>query len=150
MKEKSLEQAIRSLLTEQYSSIKQWEKEKKPTIDIGGHAHDPSGPNKAHIEEEEQIDEITGTATSFGGRHKPRRSTAKFLAGKRLQRRAALQRSGNQKRAPGIYEEVRDRAFKKINEKKKEMSLGGKTATGKPSETINTEPDKPELTGPMR
>lgn len=150
MTKKTLEDAVRSVLTEQrYDPIKQWEKEKKPSIDIGGHPHDPSGPNKAHIEEDEQLDEISGTATSFGGRHNPRRSTAKYLAGKRLQRRSSLQRSGNQKRSPGVYEEVKEKFMKKLSEKKSEKVLG-KTATGQQGETIDTEPTNQELTGPTR
>ena len=150
MTKKTLEDAVRGVLTEQrYDPIKQWEKEKKPSIDIGGHAHDPSGPNKAHIEEDEQLDEITGTATSFGGRHNPRRSTAKYLAGKRLQKRASLQRSGNQRRQPGIYEEIKEKFMKKLSEKKSEKALG-KTATGQQGETIDTEPNNQELTGPTR
>lgn len=150
MTKKTLEDAVRGVLTEQrYDPIKQWEKEKKPSIDIGGHAHDPSGPNKAHIEEDEQLDEITGTATSFGGRHNPRRSTAKYLAGKRLRTRASLQASGNQRRRPGVYEEVKEKFMKKLSEKKSEKALG-KTATGQPGETIDTEPTNQELTGSTR
>lgn len=150
MTKKTLEDAAYSVLSEQrYDPIKQWEKEKKPSIDIGGHPHDPSGTNKAHIEEDEQLDEISGTATSFGGRHNPRRSTAKYLAGKRLQRRSSLQRSGNQKRSPGVYEEVKEKFMKKLSEKKSEKGLG-KTATGQQGETIDTEPTNQELTGPTR
>ena len=150
MKTPSLEETVRRLLSEQQTYAKsQWEKEKKPSIDIGGHAHDSSGPNKSHIEEDEQLDEISGTATSFGGRHNPRRSTAKYLAGKRLKTRASLQRSGNQRRRPGIYEEIKEKITKKLSEKNSEKALG-KTATGKPGETINTEPTNQELTGPTR
>lgn len=149
MSKKTLEDAVRGVLTEQYKPLQQWEKEKKPSIDIGGHAHDPSGPNKAHIEEDEQLDEITGTATSFGGRHNPRRSTAKYLAGKRLKTRASLQASGNQRRKPGIYEEIKEKFLKKLSEKQSEKALG-KTATGQQGETIDTEPTNQELTGPTR
>jgi hypothetical protein len=150
MRNPSLEETVRGLLSEQkYDPIKQWEKEKKPTIDIGGHPHDPSGPNKAHIEEDEQLDEISGTATSFGGRHNPRRSTAKYLAGRRLKTRASLQASGNQRRRPGVYEEIKEKFMKKLSEKKSEKALG-KTATGQPGETIDTEPTNQELTGPTR
>jgi hypothetical protein len=149
MSKKTLEDAVRGVLTEQYKPLQQWEKEKKPSIDIGGHAHDPSGPNKAHIEEDEQLDEITGTATSFGGRHNPRRSAAKYLAGKRLKTRASLQASGNQRRKPGVYEEVKEKFLKKLSEKQSEKALG-KTATGQQGETIDIEPTNQELTGPTR
>jgi hypothetical protein len=149
MSKKTLEDAVRGVLTEQYKPLQQWEKEKKPSIDIGGHAHDPSGPNKAHIEEDEQLDEIIGTATSFGGRHNPRRSTAKYLAGKRLRTRASLQASGNQRRRPGVYEEIKEKFMKKLSEKQSEKALG-KTATGQQGETIDVEPKNQELTGPTR
>jgi hypothetical protein len=132
---KSLRKAA---LKEQATYAKQqWEKEKKPKIDIGGHAHDPSGPNKAHLEEED-LDETMGTATPLGGRHNPREHIAKKgLAGKRLQRRVSLQRSGNQRRSPGIYEESKD---------KKKEKMTGKTDTGKGSEVVDLQPQKPELT----
>jgi hypothetical protein len=101
------------------------------------------------MKEDEQLDEITGTATSFGGRHNPRRSTAKYLAGKRLKTRASLQASGNQRRKPGIYEEIKQKFLKKLSEKQSEKALG-KTATGQQGETIDTEPTNQELTGPTR
>jgi hypothetical protein len=59
MKKPSLEEAVRGLLAEQNDLKKAWEKETKPKIDIGGQKHDPSSPNKGHIEEE-QIDELHG------------------------------------------------------------------------------------------
>lgn len=138
---KSLEETVRGLLSEQ-KAIPQ-----KLSIDIGGTKHDPSSPNKAHIEEDEQLDEIMGTATGFGGKHKPRQTLAKKgLAGKGLQRRSSLQRSGNQKRSPTIYEEATKKALKKVMEKKSEMALG-KTATGKPGETIDTKPEQLPVSG---
>lgn len=150
MKNPSLEETVRSLLSEQrYDPIKQWEKEMKKKPYTGADPeHADTSPNAQHMEEE-QIDEISGTATSFGGRHNPRRSTAKFLAGKRLQRRSSLQRSGNQRRQPGIYEDVREKVMRKLSEKRSEKALG-KTATGQPGETIDTEPMNQELTGPTR
>lgn len=88
-----------------------------------------------------------GTATSLGGRHNPRQNIAKkSLGGKRYQRRSALHRSGNQRRSPAVYEEVREKFMKKLSEKKSEKALG-KTATGQPGETIDTEPNKPDMTG---
>lgn len=103
---------------------------------------------KKHVKEEiEQIDETLGTATGLGGRHNPRKSFPKnSLAGGRYKRRASLQRSGNQKRSPGIYEESHAKAMKKITEKKNEK-VAGRTDTGKPSDPVNTEPNKPEMTG---
>lgn len=138
---KSLEETVRGLLSEQ-KAIPQ-----KLSIDIGGTKHDPSSPNKAHIEEDEQLDEIMGTATSFGGRHNPRQTLAKKgLAGKGLRKRSSLQRAGNQRRSPGIYEEATKKALKKVMEKKSEMALG-KTATGKPGETIDTKPEQLPVSG---
>lgn len=59
MRKPSFEEAVRGLLAEQNELKKAWEKEQKPKIDIGGQKHDPSSPNKGHIEEE-QIDELHG------------------------------------------------------------------------------------------
>jgi hypothetical protein len=39
--------------------------------------------------------------------------------------------------------------MKKLSEKNSDKALG-KTATGQPGETIDTEPTKPDLTGPTR
>lgn len=138
---KELAEMIKSLrkekLKEQDAAIKkQWEKEKKPMIDIGGHAHDPSGPNKSHIEES------LGTATPLGHQHNPRASlTKKGLAGKRYKMRVKKQQFGNQARRPTIYEEI----VKKVVDEKKKMK-SGKTDTGKPSEVVELEPQKSELT----
>ena len=51
MRKPSLEEAVRSLLSEQNEVKKAWDKEKKPHIDIGDDTHDPSSPNKGHLEE---------------------------------------------------------------------------------------------------
>jgi len=137
----SLEQTVRGLLSEQKAVPE------KLKIDIGGSKHDPTSPNKSHIEEDEQIDEVMGTATAFGGKHNPRKSMAKnSLAGKKLMQRTSLQRSGNQKRSPGIYEEMNKKVLKKVMEKKSEIALG-KTATGKSSETIDTKPQQLPVSG---
>jgi hypothetical protein len=135
---------------EENGSKEQWKGEIKKKPYMGANPeHAPTSPNAQHMEEDEQLDEISGTATSFGGRHNPRRSTAKYLAGKRLKTRVSLQASGNQRRRPGVYEEVREKIIKKLSEKNSEKALG-KTATGQPGETINTEPTNQELTGPTR
>lgn len=140
-KPKSLEETVRGLLSEQKAVPE------KLSINIGKSKHDPTSPNASHIEEDEQLDEIMGTATGFGGRHNPRKSMAKTtLGGKDLQTRAALQRSGNQRRSPTIYEEATKKALKKVMEKKSEMALG-KTATGKPGETIDTKPEQLPVSG---
>lgn len=147
---KELAEMIKSLrkekLKEQESAAssikKQWEKEKKPMIDIGGHAHDPSGPNKSHLEENEDLTETMGTATPLGHQHNPRASLAKKgLAGKRYKMRVKKQQFGNQARRPTIYEEI----VKKVVDEKKKMK-SGKTDTGKPSEVVELEPQKSELT----
>ena len=59
MKKPSLEETVRGLLSEQNEVKKAWDKEKKPHVDIGGSAHDPSSPNKSHVKEEE-INELHG------------------------------------------------------------------------------------------
>lgn len=141
----NFDQFVKSFIKE--SNGEKFREKEKLAINIGSSKHDPTSPNVSHIEEDEQLDEIRGTATSFGGRHNPRKSFAKnSLAGGRYKRRAALQASGNQKRRPGIYEEARMKAMKKIAEKKNEMATG-KTDTGKRSDFINVDPDTPGMTG---
>ena len=84
----------------------------------------------------EQIDEIRGTATPFGGKHNPNTSMSKTtLGGNGYKRRLSLERSGNQKRR--VYEEATKIALKKVTEKK--LALG-KTATGQTSEPIDMKP----------
>jgi hypothetical protein len=104
----SLEEAVRSLLAP-----------KEQKMNISGR----TDSNLSHnIEEDEQIDEIRGTATTT-------------LGGEGLKRRMGLQRSGNQKRR--VYEEATKIALKKVTEKK--LALG-KTATGQTSEPIDMKP----------
>lgn len=123
MKKSSLEETVRSLL-----------EPKEQKTNISGR----TDSNLSHnIEEDEQIDEIRGTATPFGGKHNPNTSMSKTtLGGKGLKRRMGLQRSGNQKRR--VYEEATKIALKKVTEKKK-LALG-KTATGQTSEPIDMKP----------
>lgn len=124
----------------------------------GADIQDLSGPNKPvgqsekeqhHGVAEENIQEISGTATGFGGRHNPKRSQAKStLGGNKMKTRASLQRSGNQK-AAGRYEEYnlsesRKAVFEKVKEKKMK---GSRTDTGSPADPIDTEPSKPSMTG---
>lgn len=137
---KTLEETVRGLLSEQKAVPE------KLSINMGKSKHDPTSRNASHIEEDEQLDEIMGTATGFGGKHNPRKSMSKTtLGGKDLQTRAALQRAGNQKRT-GVYEEATKKALKKVMEKKSEMALG-KTATGQPGETIDTKPQQLPVSG---
>jgi hypothetical protein len=85
----SLEEAVRSLLAP-----------KEQKMNISGR----TDSNLSHnIEEDEQIDEIRGAATTT-------------LGGEGLKRRMGLQRSGNQKRR--VYEEATKIALKKVTEKK--------------------------------
>jgi hypothetical protein len=150
MKKNTLESTIRNLLNEESDAKKQWDKQLKPSIDIGGHKHDPSGPNKSHIEED-NVDE--SIASQFGKRQNRKKHPYKETLGALEKRRWG----GNQSRTPSSYtedydhlaEEATKKVMKKISEKKSERMLG-KTATGKPGNTIDTEPVKPELTGPIR
>ena len=69
--------------------------------------------------------------------------------------RSGAQRQGNQKGANRYEEfsyyaeEATKKVMKKLSEKNSDKALG-KTATGQPGETIDTEPTKPDLTGPTR
>lgn len=150
---KTLEDTVRGILTEQYKPMAQWEKEKKPTIDIGGHAHDPSGPNKSHIEEEE-LNEIPVNVPIGKTRSKKTSFAFNSLGGSRLRTRVAAQSRGNQRRNryesfDYFAEEATKKVMKKLSEKDMK-NVSGKTATGKQSDIIDTEPTKPELTGPTR
>ena len=152
MKTPSLEETVRSLLSEQQTYAKsQWEKEKKPKIDIAG-AHDPSSPNKGHLEE----DDTNETSIGANRRNDKRTSfPSTSLGGSGLSGRSHAERQGNQKGANryeefSFYaEEATKKVIKKISEKNNEKALG-KTATGQPGDTIDTEPTKPDLTGSTR
>ena len=156
MMDESLEKKIRKMYREQ--------KSEKFTGGVAADLQDYSGPNKPvgrsekeqhhGIVDEENLEEIRGTATGFGGRHNPRRSSSKTtLGGERLKSRASMQRSGNQ-RMKNRYEEfsimkeeAREKAFEKVKTKKDQMSKGNRTLTGSPADMINTEPTKPSMTG---
>ena len=127
----------------------------------GGSAdlQDLSGPNKPvganekeqhHGLSEEEIEEARSTTTGLGGTHAGgMKKTGPNInkAGAGLQQRAGAQRSGNQRRNPAMYaEEATKKVLKKLKEKKGEQPLG-KTATGQPGDTIETQPTKPELVG---
>ena len=153
MKKVSLEEAVRSLLSEQKTnSLAQWEKEKKPKIDIGGQKHDPSSPNKAHIEEEDDLEEdltrsVGHASPGLGARHAPRKSVYKTTLGALEMRRWG----GNQARRPSTYNasrklaEAREKALKKVMEKKGEKPTG-RTDTGQTPDSVNFQPEKNELT----
>jgi hypothetical protein len=153
MKTLSLEETVRSLLTEQQTYAKsQWEKEKKPKIDIAG-THDPSSPNKGHLEEEDEVNE-----TSIGENRRGKKKTSfpsTSLGGSGLSGRSHAERQGNQKGANryeefSFYaEEATKKVIKKISEKNNEKALG-KTATGQQGDSIDIEPTKPDLTGSTR
>ena len=146
MDEANLERKIRKMF------------EQKSAKFTGGGAdiQDLSGPNKPvgksekeqhHGVAEENIQEISGTATGFGGRHNPKRSQAKStLGGNKMKTRASLQRSGNQK-AAGRYEEYTISEARKAAFKKVEKMKGSRTDTGSPADPIDTEPSKPSMTG---
>lgn len=151
----TLEETIRGLLSEQKYPKAQWEKEKKLTIDIGGHPHDPSGPNKAHIEEEE-LNEVPINVPIGKNRRSAKKTSFAFnsLGGNKLTTRASAQRQGNQNKNryesfDYFAEEATKKVMKKLAEKDSKKDLG-KTATGKPGDIIDTEPTKSELTGPTR
>lgn len=152
MKKITLEETVRGLLEEQkYDPLKQWEKEKKPKIDIGGHKHDPSGPNKAHLEEEDIEEDLTRSvghaSPGLGAKHRPRKSVYKTTLGALEMRRWG----GNQARRPTTYNasrrlaEAREKALKKVMEKKGEKPTG-KTDTGQTPDSVNFQPEKNELT----
>lgn len=123
---------------------------------------DLSGPNKPvganekeqhHGLSEEDVEEHgpgPSVTTSLGGTHAGGMKKAGpniNKAGAGLQQRAGAQRSGNQSRSPQVYaEEATKKVLKKLKEKKGEQPLG-KTATGQPGDTIETQPTKPELVG---
>lgn len=142
----NFDQFVKSFIKE--SNGKQYREKEKLAINIGSAKHDPTSPNVSHIEEDEQLDEVIGTGVPIGGgSYSPRRSFPKnSLAGKRYAERNERQRSGKQKRRPGMYEEARMKAMKKVAEKKNEMATG-KTDTGKRSDFINVDPDTPGMTG---
>jgi len=125
----------------------------------GADVQDLSGPNKRvgssekeqhHGLSEEEIEEARSTTTGLGGTHAGgvKKSSPNInKAGAGLQQRAGAQRSGNQSRSPEVYaEEATKKVLKKLKEKKGEQPLG-KTATGQPGDTIETQPTKPELVG---
>jgi glycosidase len=132
----SLEEAIRSLLTEQKNNKypkSQWKKEEKPSVDIGGQPHDPSGPNKSHIEEEG----ANIPSSQFGSRDN--RNGHPFY--RTLGATENRNWGGNQRRTPSTYnEELKAKFNKKVAEKR-----AGKTDTGQPAEVFNPEPELKSL-----
>jgi hypothetical protein len=120
---------------------------------------DLSGPNKVvgtkpreqhHGLSEEEIEEAQSTTTGLGGTHAgSMKKTGPNInkGGAGLRQRAGAERSGNQRRNPAMYaEEATKKVLKKLKEKKGEQPLG-KTSTGQPGDTIDTQPTKPELVG---
>jgi hypothetical protein len=132
MKAKSLEETIRGLLNEQKMDI------------------------KSHIEEEEELTEVPVNVAIGKNRRRAKKTSfsSTSLGGKGQMSRSSAQRQGNQNK--NRYEEfsyfaeqATKKVMKKLSEKNSEKALG-KTATGKPGDIIDTEPEKPELTGPTR
>jgi len=145
---KTFEQFCKGFLSEQKGMTpEKLRKQERLKIDIGGEKHDPTSPNKSHIEENVPI------STPIGSNRRGKKKTSfayTSLGGAALKSRANAHRQGNQK-GQNRYEsfelqEVRKVALKKVNEKKNEVAIGS-TDTGKAGETINTEPQKSELTG---
>lgn len=144
---RSLEETVRSLLTEQKAVPE------KLSIDIGGTPHDPTSPNAKHIEEDEQIDEIKGTSTPIGGVYNPLTTEKNKLGGNNFLQRASLQRHGMQSTQNRyenydiMAEEATKKVLSKLKEKKEDQMTRGKTSTGQPSEPVDTKPVKPEIAG---
>ena len=108
-------------------------------IDIGSEKHDPTSPNQSHVKEGR---EVSGQQSAGGPRHNPRKRSHLTSLGKLEDRRT----SGNQKRTPGTYaEEATEIVKEKIKNKKGEIDRG-QTATGQPTDKLDFEPSKPELT----
>jgi hypothetical protein len=146
-------------LKEQTITPEKLRKQERLKIDIGGEPHDPTSPNKSHIEEE-QLDEVPVTVPIGKNRRAAKRTSFAYtsLGGQDQKARASAQRQGNQKMS-NRYEEVDNKSkcamyaeeatkkvMKKLKEKKGEQPAG-KTATGQPGDIVDTEPSKPELTG---
>lgn len=145
-------------LKEQVSPEK-FRKQEKLKIDIGGEPHDPTSPNKSHIEEE-QLDEVPVNVPIGHNRRKSKRTSFAYtsLGGQDQKARASAQRQGNQKMSNryeeidykgkcSMYaEEATKKVMKKLKEKKGEQPAG-RTATGQPGDFVDTAPDKAELTG---
>jgi hypothetical protein len=146
-------------LKEQTVTPEKLRKQERLKIDIGGEPHDPTSPNKSHIEEE-QLDEVPVSVPIGHNRRRAKKTSFAYtsLGGKDQKSRASAQRQGNQKMA-NRYEEVDNKSkcsmyaeeatkkvMKKLKEKKGEQPAG-KTSTGQPGDIVDTAPTKPELTG---
>ena len=111
-------------------------------INIGSEKHEPTSPNQSHVKEGR---EVSGQLGGFGGHHRPRKSLERNSLGN-VKERSAAQRSGNQRRSPSTYaEEATEIVKEKIKNKKGEIDRG-QTATGQPTDKLDFEPSKPELT----
>jgi hypothetical protein len=146
-------------LKEQTITPEKLRKQERLKIDIGGEPHDPTSPNKSHIEEE-QLDEVPVNVPIGHNRRRAKKTSFSYtsLGGDKQKVRASAQRQGNQKMANryeeidykskcAMYaEEATKKVMKKLKEKKGEQPAG-KTATGQPGDIVDTAPEKQELTG---
>jgi len=131
--------SLRAQKLKEQGVSKKYVKQLKNLPDIGGGKHDPTSPNKAHIEEGR---EVSGQQGAAGSRHNPRKRSIQTSLGNLKQRRT----SGNQTRTPATYaEEATEIVKDKIKNKKGEMTRG-KTSTGQPTDTLDFTPTKVELT----
>ncbi len=148
---KKLAKRVKSLRVQklkEQGTPEEYKKRLKNLPDIGVQKHDPTSPNKAHIEEGR---EVSGQLGSFGGRHSPRKRSHMTSLGN-VKERSAAQRTGNQRRTPGTYaEEATEIVKDKVKKNKKgEMVRGqtsrGPTSTGQQADILDFTPTKVELT----
>ena len=134
--------SLRNRKLKEQGTPKSYKKQLSNLPDIGSEKHDPTSPNKSHIEEDR---EVSGQLGSFGGRHNPRKRPDITSLGN-VKERSAAQRAGNQRRTKSTYaEEATQIAIKKVKDKKGKDDRGS-TSTGQNAETIDFTPNKPELT----
>lgn len=127
----------------------------KPVHYKATHPEDPESPNQYAHRVSEAVS-TRGTASSLGGRHRPKRSVfkARLLPAQRL----AWQHSGNQKLTGRYTEEeadmLRKAVFDKVKQKKMKSEESteklGRPDTGGSPDTISVNPQKEELKGQLK
>lgn len=124
------------------------------------HGEDPNSPNQYKPVKEAVA--MRGTSMSFGGRHSPKKHP--FKAKLLPSQRTAWQHSGNQRMAdargrPIRYTEeeieLKNKVLKKVKKMKEEQGAErtdklGRPDTGGAADTVTVNPNKKELTGPLR
>lgn len=124
------------------------------------HGEDPNSPNQYKPVEEAVAK--SGTSSSLGGRHAPRKNI--FKAKLLPSQRTAWQHSGNQRMAnakgkPIRYTEeeveLKNKVLKKVKKMKEEQGTErtdklGRPDTGGAADTVTVNPKKQELTGPLK